>query len=55
MMDDKFCCYGTYNPRSERCLLKCPFTDCKFLKYINEMGNELEKKEEEEDAENIEG
>ena len=53
--DEKFCCYGTYNPRNERCLVKCPFEDCKYTKYIDEKQKELSEKEVKENGESNEG
>ena len=53
-MSDKFCCYGTYNPKSERCLVNCPFSfECKLEKYHDEIIEQL--KEDEENGKNTEG
>lgn len=51
--ENKFCCYGTYSPRNERCLIKCPFNfECKLEKYQEEI---IENKQEDENEKNIKG
>ena len=46
--DEKFCCFGTYNPRLQRCLVICPFNfDCKLTKYEEEIFNSIKEEEDE--------
>ena len=51
MMNNRFCCYGTYNPRSFRCLIKCSDKcECEketnFLKWMKyEYPKQKEEKE----------
>ena len=51
MMNDRFCCYGTYNSKSFRCLIKCADKcECEketnFLKWMKyEYPKQKEEKE----------
>ena len=52
-MENRFCCYGTYNPKNERCLIKCPDGfECKMNKYKDDL---IKETKEEQNEQNNEG
>ena len=51
--NEKFCCFGTYNPRLQRCLVMCPFNfDCKLTKYEEEIINSVKEENKDEQQDN---